>query len=51
MKKYIVYVNGIEQNGYIKATSLNQAERKARAYYPNQSIQCVYTEIWLLTFV
>ncbi len=45
MKTYIVYVNGTEQNGYIRATSLKQAERKARAYYPNQSVHCVYTEI------
>jgi hypothetical protein len=45
MKTYIVYVNGTEQNGYIKAKSHNDAERKAKAYYPNQNVTVVYTEI------
>ncbi len=45
MKTYIVYVNGIEQPGYIKAGSHNAAEKKAQAKFPGQNVSVSYTEI------
>jgi hypothetical protein len=48
MKTYIVYIKGVEQNGYVKAANLSAAEKKAKKKYPMASpfdIQCVYTEI------
>lgn len=45
MKTYIVYVDGEEKEGYLKANSHNDAERKAKELYPLNDVQVVYTEI------
>lgn len=45
MKTYIVYVDGVEINGYLKAKSHNDAERKAKLLYPLNDVMVVYTEI------
>lgn len=48
MKTYIVYVNGEQQTGYVKAASHNAAEKKARAKYPKVEswrVSVAYTEI------
>lgn len=49
MKTYIVYVNGEEVPGYIKASGQIAAEKKAKAKYqdknPGKDISVVYTEI------
>jgi hypothetical protein len=49
MKTYIVYVKGEEQPEYIKATSHNDAEKKAQKRYANvakaHEISVAYTEI------
>ena len=45
MKTYIVYVDGEEIPGYLKAKSHNEAERKAKGLYPLNNVQVVYTEI------
>jgi hypothetical protein len=45
MKIYIVYVDGVEIEGYLKAKSHNDAERKAKALYPLNNVSVTYTEI------
>ena len=52
MKTYIVYVNGLEQKGYIKAKNHNKAEEKAQAKYCSSpylatpsAVSVAYTEI------
>lgn len=45
MKTYIVYVDGVEIEGYLKAKSHNEAERKAKLLYPLNNVQVVYTEV------
>jgi len=45
MKTYIVYVNGEEKEGYLKASGHNEAERLAQQLFPLDSVQVVYTEI------
>lgn len=47
MKKYIVYVDGVEQpqSNWIKAGSYNAAEKKAQAKYPGKQVSVAYTEV------
>ena len=45
MKYYIVYVNGFEMSGHIKAKSTNSAEKIAAMKYGQVGVQCVQTEI------
>jgi len=45
MKTYICYVDGVEQDTYIKASGHNAAEKKAQKKYPKQNISVCYTEI------
>lgn len=45
MKTYIVYVNGVEQSGYIKAGGHNAAEKKAQKKHPGAQVSVAYTEI------
>ena len=45
MKHYIVYVEGVEQPGTIKAGSHNAAERKAQKKYPGKNVLVAYTEV------
>ena len=45
MKTYIVYVDGIEQKSYIKASGHNKAEDKAKKLYPSKDVDVVHTEI------
>jgi len=55
MKTYLVYFNGVEQPGYIKAGSHNAAEKKAQKkadkaheaapFLPKVQVSVAYTEI------
>ena len=45
MKVYIVYVDGIEQPTYIRASGHSAAERKAAKLYPGHNVQVCYTEV------
>lgn len=45
MKTYIVYVDGVEVPGLIKAGSQNAAEKKAQAKYPGKQVSVSYTEV------
>jgi len=45
MKTYIVYVDGVEQQGYIKAGGQNAAEKKAQKKYPGKNVSVSYTEV------
>jgi len=47
MKTYIVYVDGNElpRDKWIKAASMNAAEKKAQAKHPGKNIQVAYTEV------
>jgi len=46
MKVYIVYVDGVEVEGYIRAGSHNAAEKKAKKKYPHaKDVSVAYTEI------
>lgn len=45
MKTYIVYVDGNEVPGYIRAASHNAAEKKAQKKYPGKNVSVAYTEV------
>lgn len=45
MKNYIVFVNGEEVPGTIKAASHNAAEKKAKAKYHGKNVSVSYTEL------
>jgi ribosome-associated protein YbcJ (S4-like RNA binding protein) len=45
MKLYIVYVDGIETGGMIKAANHNAAEKKAKKLYPGRNVSVEYTEV------
>jgi hypothetical protein len=45
MKSYIVYVDGVEQPGILKAASHNAAEKKAAKKYPGKNVSVSYTEL------